>query len=299
MNTHYSSLIIGHITKDTNTDHLGATVHQAGGAVLYSSAAAHALGHHAAVLTKLPDSERELLSQFSLPASDIYCAGGKSTCLMSNTYFSADKERRRCVCLSRGDTFSAQDIPDGVTADIYHLAGLVYGDYDRAMIKALSEYGDVAVDVQGFLRHVNADSGEMYFSDWEDKKEMLPFIKYLKTDAAEAEILCGTKDRARAARQLCEWGAKEVFITHSSEIIAYDGQELLTCPIRARNLSGRTGRGDTSFAAYINERLTSPLSAALLEATAAVSMKMETPGPLHGAREDIENYKKRFFSDFI
>ena len=74
--------------------------------------------------------------------------------------------------------------------------------------------------------------------------------------------------------------------------------EFHTCPIRARNLSGRTGRGDTTFAAYINERLSHSVPEALLTATATVSLKMETPGPLKGNRADIEKYIDEFYPDF-
>ena len=77
-----------------------------------------------------------------------------------------------------------------------------------------------------------------------------------------------------------------------------DGKETYTCPIRARNLSGRTGRGDTTFAAYINERLNYPIEKALLIATATVSLKMETPGPIKSSRNDIEKYINRFYSDY-
>ena len=49
----YSSMIIGHETMDSNTDHLGNTVKIVGGAVVYSSASAHALGHKVAAVTKL------------------------------------------------------------------------------------------------------------------------------------------------------------------------------------------------------------------------------------------------------
>ena len=52
----YDTLVIGHICKDKNTDHLGNTVYAAGGAVLYSSAAGSALGHHVGVLTKMNKS---------------------------------------------------------------------------------------------------------------------------------------------------------------------------------------------------------------------------------------------------
>ena len=86
------------------------------------------------------------------------------------------------------------------------------------------------------------------------KKELLPLMDYFKTDAAEAEVLTGLTDRAEAAKVLHDWGAKEVVITHNTEVLAYDGGKIYTCPIKARNLSGRTGRGDTTFAGYITER---------------------------------------------
>ena len=73
-------------------------------------------------------------------------------------------------------------------------------------------------------------------------------------------------------------------------MLVYDGREIYTCPTKARNLSGRTGRGDTTFAAYINERLTHDIPTALRTATALVSLKMETPDPYIGTREELERY---------
>ena len=164
------------------------------------------------------------------------------------------------------------------------------------MIKALSKKAPLAVDVQALLRHAAAD-GSMFFEDWSEKKELLPYITYLKTDAAEAEILTGSADRFEAAKMLYGWGAKEICITHNTEVLAYDGRDFYTCPIRARNLSGRTGRGDTTFAAYINERLGKSIKDSLLIATATVSLKMETPGPLRCGRKDIEAYIDEFYAD--
>ena len=121
------------------------------------------------------------------------------------------------------------------------------------------------------------------------------YIDFLKTDAAEAEILTGLTDRVAAAKLLHSWGAKEVMITHNTEVLVYDGNEIYTCPIKARNLSGRTGRGDTTFAGYINERLRASVPEALQYCTALVSLKMETPGPFMGTREDVLNYIKEFY----
>ena len=90
-----------------------------------------------------------------------------------------------------------------------------------------------------------------------------------------------------------------IFLLNRVRSVFYDGSRIYTCPIRARNLSGRTGRGDTTFASYINERLNCPIEKALLKATATVSLKMETPGPLHATVQDIDDYINEFYSDFV
>lgn len=293
----YSSMIIGHVTMDANTDHLGNTVRLAGGAVLFSSASAYALGHNVAAVTKMAEKDKaERLGSFTVPAENIFCLDGENSCNMVNVYHTPDKERRTSTCTSKGDPFKASEIPD-LDVAIYHLAGLVYGDFNAELIKTLSKDAPVALDVQACLRKVS-DNGSMYFEDWSEKKECLPFITYLKTDAAEAEIMTGLKDRKEAAKLLYAWGAGEILITHNTEVLVYDGKEFYTCPIRARNLSGRTGRGDTTFAAYINERLTKSIPEALLTATATVSLKMETAGPFRGTRADVEKYIDEFYADF-
>lgn len=296
---HYESVIIGHISMDNNIDHLGNGAFVCGGAVLYSSASAYALGHKVAAITRLAEKDSERLSEFTIPKEDVYAVWCENSTTMKNVYLTPDKERRNSSCLSVGTPFELSDIPNGISADIYHFAGLVYGDFPNEMIKECAKKGKIAVDVQTCLRHVNTDTGEMYFEDWSDKKEMLPYIDFLKTDAAEAEIMTGTADRYEAAKILYGLGTKEVLITHNTEVIAYDGEKIYSCPIRARNLSGRTGRGDTTFAAYINERLTNNIEQSLLYATATVSLKMETPGPLKETRADIESYIKEIYPEFI
>lgn len=289
----YTSMIIGHTTLDTNTDHLGDTVKIVGGAVVYSSASAHALGHKVLAVTKLAKKDFDRLEQFTIPKEDIICIESEKSTDMVNVYHTADKERRTCSCFSQGDPFTVADIPE-TDAEIYHLAGLIYGDFSTELIKTLAKKATLALDVQAVLRHRNED-GSMCFEDWKDKLECLPHIHYLKTDAAEAEILTGYEDRRQAAKHLYSWGAREIMITHNTEVLIYDGKEFYTCPIKSRNLSGRTGRGDTTFAAYINERLNNSIPDALLTATATVSLKMETPGPFRGTRQDVEKYINEFY----
>ena len=122
-------------------------------------------------------------------------------------------------------------------------------------------------------------------------------LDFLKTDAAEAEILTGTTDRVAAARQLHDWGAKEILISHNTEMLAFDGEKIYTCPVKARNLSGRTGRGDTTTGSYLAMRLTgASVPEALRYATACVSLKMETPGVFRGTKADVLAYLDEFYA---
>ena len=293
----YDVLTIGHISLDYNIDYLDNQIIEIGGAVIYSSAAAYALGHKVGAVTKLAKEDKDRLGALVIPKEDIFFIESAKSTSIRNKYFTADKERRACTCRSQADGFTISDIPN-VDAEIYHFAGLIYGDFDGNLIKDLSKKGKIAVDVQATLRHQDPnDGGRMFFEDWAEKKDLLPYIDFLKTDAAEAEILTGTSDRRLAAKMLYDWGAKEVCITHNTEVLAYDGQNYYTCPIKARNLSGRSGRGDTTFASYITERLHSDIPTSLLWATATVSLKMEKPGALQVKREQIADYINEFFQE--
>ncbi|MDR3314498.1 MAG: ribokinase [Oscillospiraceae bacterium] len=290
----YDLMLIGQPSLDVNTDHLGVTVREIGGAVVYSAYAAAALGHSVLALGKCNPAEIDLPAVFARAKGVTLapCAAASSTSI-SNTYHTADKERRTCRVISRIPAYTPADLPEDA-AEIYHIAGLMRGDVEESVIEAAAKRGAVAVDVQGFLRCGRAD-GSMEFEDWPRKRALLPLIRFLKTDAAEAEILTGTTDRRRAAAMLHDWGAQEIMITHNTEVLLFDGAAYTTEPLRPRNLSGRTGRGDTCFASYITERLGQGIPAALRTAAALVSRKMEQPGPFLGTRADVEEYIRAFY----
>ena len=289
----YSTFILGQPSLDVNTDFGGAVVKEVGGAVIQSAYAAAALGHQVAVLPKCAGdidavaafAARENIAVFPL-------ASGASTSI-SNVYHTADRERRTCRAISKIDPYKATEIPK-TDAPIWHIAGLMWGDFDETVIEYAAKNAKAAVDVQCLLRR--EEDGEMVFRDWPCKRETLPMITFLKTDAAEAEILTGLSDRVAAAKQLHAWGAKEIMITHHNEVLVYDGHKVHTCPLKARNLTGRTGRGDNCFSSYITERLAQDIPQALLTAAALTSLKMETPGPFRRNRADVEGYIKTFYN---
>ena len=289
----FDTLVIGPISLDINIDYEKNVVHEVGGAVVQSGWAAARSGAKTAVLTKLNPKDAAVEQVFADSGITIFSAESSRTTSIRNEYFSADKERRACHALGQCEPFAAADFP-AVDAAIYHFAGLMVGDFDSDLIRSLAQKGPVAVDVQGLLRTVMPD-GTMQLLDFPEKKELFPYITYLKTDAAEAEVLTGLSDRFEAAKVLYSYGAKEIMISHNTEILIYDGKAFYTCPIKSRNLSGRTGRGDTVFSGYITERLHHDIPTALEYATALVSLKMETRGAFKGKREDVLAYIEAFY----
>ena len=290
----YDTLIIGPLSHDIMIDCHGQEQRLTGGASIQSGYAAANTGARTAIFTKA-SADTDVYTAFADCPADVYWKPSAATTSIRNQYFTEDKEVRECTLLSRCDPIYFEDLPP-VQTRLYHFAGLIVGDFDDGIFPKVSALGKVAVDVQCLLRNGEAD-GSMISRDWPGKLQYLPYIDFLKTDAAEAQILTGLEDRREAARQLHAWGAKEIMITHNTEVLIYDGSDFYTCPIRARNLSGRTGRGDTTFAGYITQRLHSDIHRSLLFATALVSLKMETPGPFCGTKEDVLAYIDSFYAD--
>lgn len=290
----FDTMIIGQITLDHNIDYDGREEFINGGAVTFSGYAAAAIGHSVAVL---PKGNTKVIDPYKVFADSrverVFAVESDTYTEMQNTYFTADRERRRSLNTKGIEPYKPSELPDA-EAKIYHLGGLVAGDFSGEFLKACAARGDVGLDVQGMMRFRN-DDGTLELRDWPEKTQYLPLIRYLKTDAAEAEKLTGTDDREKAAFRLCAWGAKEVLITHNTEAIVCDGTRIYRAPLRPRNLTGRTGRGDTTFAGYLAERLDHDIPTALEFAAALVSLKMETPGPFKGSRQDVLDYIERFY----
>lgn len=292
-NMKFDTFILGQISKDINIDYDGKLREEFGGAVVHSGFAAANIGHRVGVLPKADTNEVNLVNVFAEATGvTVFPVHSKSSTSIKNQYHTADRERRSCTAISVIEPYTVAEIPD-VESEIYHIAGLMYGDFSGEIIEYLSKKGKVAVDVQSMLRCV--ENGSMVFHDWAEKKKYLPLITFLKTDAAEAQIMTGLEDRAEAAKVLYSWGAKEIMITHNTEVLIYDGKKVYTEPLKPQNLSGRTGRGDTCFSGYITERISKDIEHSLRFAAALVSLKMGTPGPFKGTRDDVIKFMDKYF----
>ncbi len=291
----YDVMFIGPASKDENIDYTGKKVVEYGGAAFFGEFSARAAGGNVFVALKMNAEDKEILNAYELDEDHLTILNSTRTTNMRNTYFTADRERRLTECICQADPVLIEEIPD-VDCAIYHVAGLLYGDFPNELLKELTAKGKVSADMQAFLRH--SEDGKAVFHDWTGKTDYMKYLSYLKVDTAEAEILTGTDDRRKAAQMLYDLGAKEVFISNSEEMLVFDGTDYFTCPVKARNLSGRTGRGDTVFGAYLTRRNKGDsIPEALLFATAAVSMKMEQPGPLRTDVDGVREYIDEFYKD--
>jgi sugar/nucleoside kinase (ribokinase family) len=101
----------------------------------------------------------------------------------------------------------------------------------------------------------------------------------LKTDAVEAELLTGKSDIKVAALMMADMGPSEIVLTHRHGLLVYADGQFHEAGFFPQKLVGRSGRGDTSVAAYVAKRLTTSPAEATIWAAAVVSLKLEAEGP--------------------
>jgi sugar/nucleoside kinase (ribokinase family) len=279
----YDLLIAGHVTHDQLVDR-GRESWFTGGGAFFASFAARRSGASVLTVTRLAAADLGLLEPLEAEGVEVASIPGPTTTSIRNVFETADPDRRKVTLLAQGEVFRLEDFPE-VEASICLLTGLFRGEIPDELLQPLSERWSLAVDLQGVLR--TSRHGVFAWQDWPAKRSLLPRVSFLKADALEAEVIAGTADRVEAARRLAGWGAREVMITHSSEVLVYDGRDLAAAPFDPANLSGRTGRGDTCFGSYLARRLSHGLHDSLAYAAALTSLKMEKPGPFTGAVQQV------------
>jgi len=276
-------MMIGHFARDYLVVD-GDGEYASGGAVYYGSIVLRRLGVRVAVVTRLHPDDFPLVDELKNAGVQVFATPAPETSGIENLYSSDDMERRICKPLGFAGRFRLEDIPD-LKAEIYVASPIIAGEIDLDLLKLLASRGPVALDVQGFVRV--RDGGELVFRQWSDMSEGLSHVTYLKVDRAEAELLTGLTDLTQAAHRLASYGPSEIVLTQASGVTVLADGRIYKAPFSSRSLKGRTGRGDTCFAAYLGTRLHASPEEATRLAASITTLKQEEPGPWRGTLADV------------
>ena len=108
----YDIMIIGQITLDHNIDFDGREEFRTGGAVTFSGYAAAAIGHRVAVVPKGDPQRVDPFATFRDSKVEKVFPVFSPTCTeMENTYFTADRERRRSLNTQGIVPYTPADLP--------------------------------------------------------------------------------------------------------------------------------------------------------------------------------------------
>jgi len=276
--------VIGHFAKDKIVVR-GEERVSSGGSVYYGAIALRRMGLRVAVITRLRQDDFRLLDELKNEGILVFAQPAEETSGIENVYFTKDMDRRLCKPLGFAGPFRIEDLPD-IQARTFLVGPIMAGEVDIPLIKVLAAKGKVALDAQGFVRVREGD--ELVFRDWPQKREGLALVDVLKVDIAEAEVLTGQTDVYLAMQELAAYGPKEVVLTRPQGVLVYADGEFYQTPFNPREVRGRTGRGDTCFAAYLGRRLVADPEEACRFAAVMTSLKLEQPGPFRGSIEDVE-----------
>jgi len=276
---------VGHYTKDTIVyPHLTRTVD--GGAFNYGAHVAVRMGLRVAVVTRLARQDRHVVEELERLGVTVFARETPASTLLRLIYPTADLDERTIELISSAGPFTVEEVAH-LEARAYAIGASVRGEVPLEVIRALAEKGGMlALDVQGWLRIVR--DGVLTADGWPGKEAVLPLVTLFKTDAVEATLLTGEEDRYRAARRLAELGPQEVLLTHGGGVLVHAGGTFHEAPFLAREVRGRSGRGDTCTSAYLARRLTADPADAVLWAAAVTSLKLEAEGPFRRDVSEVE-----------
>jgi sugar/nucleoside kinase (ribokinase family) len=280
----FDVVLVGHFSKDKNVVD-GEEKNVPGGVIYYGAFPLKLMGINVAVVTKVAREDLSKLAIFEKEGIPVFVEESSQTTGIKNIYSTKKPDRREHYLLGFAGLFTEEDFPD-IEAKIIHIGSLMREEVSLDLVRSLSQKADLSLDAQGFVRV--REGSRLAVKDWEEKELALPYVKYLKADKAEAEILTGSSEIKSAAKALARLGPSEVLITHKDGALLFAQENFYQAPFTPKSLKGRTGRGDTCMAAYIGKRLSLSAPEALYFATALTTIKLEKRGPFNGKLEDVE-----------
>jgi len=283
----YDIVFIGHVTIDEIVASEGSAIGVPGGAPLFGACAAAVTGKKIAVITRISKEDNFLMETLEKAGIDVYIQFVQNTTHMRVVHPSANVDERVMYQTKDAGFFTIEEMPP-LEPGLVHLGALTDREFTLEFMQELKERGfSLSVDMQGFVRQVDEASRIIRFGDVPVKQAIMGLTDFVKLDVVEAKILTGTDNISEAAAICKDWGSRETLITRSDGVLARSMGKDYYESFSNRSSAGRTGRGDTTFGAYLARRLDYSIKDSLKFAAALVSIKMETPGPFNGTYEDV------------
>ncbi len=282
----YDVTFIGNYTKDRISDSRGERVVD-GGAFNYGANVAARLGLKTCAVTRLSRLDIHVVRHLEALGVDVFPEYTPESTQLRLVYPSENPDKRQIFVDFSAGSFRPEQVVN-LNTRIAVIGASFRGEVGLDILQILKHQDTpIALDVQGFLRTIR--NGLLVGEPWPEKEEVLPLARYLKADIAEAEILTGGRDLWRAAKMFFGMGAREIVLTHKDGVLVYDGRSFYEAGFYPNRLVGRSGRGDTCFAAYSCRRLVSDPAEATIWAAAVTSLKMESNGPFNSSLQDVED----------
>lgn len=282
---HYQLCCIGQLTLDKVVTPQ-STVFMPGGTAYYFSLALAGFPLRYLLVTAVAESEADVVTKLRQRGVNVTQLPTAQTLFFENRYGDNPNERRQRV-LAQADPFLLKDL-QSLQASVFHFGPLLAHDIPHEAMAALAAKGKVSLDVQGLLRKVEGEA--VVPVDWPAKKEVLPFVHFLKASEEEAFTLTGCRDVCEGAKRLHGWGAKEVIITLGSKgSVVYNGNAFFYIPAyEPTAVVDATGCGDTYTAGYLYQRESgADIQEAGEFAAAMATLNIAVSGPFTGTEDDV------------
>jgi len=245
------------------------------------------IGVKTAAVVRMSLDEEKITQPMKDLGVDVFVIPAECTTYSRVLHKSENVDERDITLIRSAGLIEIKDIPE-LESEYFHLGGISDSEFDMALIDGLKARGyRLSTDMQSYVRQITPVTREINFGDVKDKEEIVSKMDMVKLDIVEARVLTGTEDLDKAAQIVQSWGCPEVVITRNDGVLARLGGETYFETFSNNSVIGRTGRGDTTFAAYQSWRLQHDVPTSLKFAAALVSIKMETYGPFKGTLEDV------------
>jgi sugar/nucleoside kinase (ribokinase family) len=290
---HYDITFVGHMCFDEVTYYNKPGYVAPGSAVLCGAAVAARVGKKVALVTRLAKKDEHILDTLKEIGVHCFVTYSDETSWMYVGHPSDNVDEREMILKQNAGEFRLEDFPS-ITSSFIHLAGISDSEFAMEFMKGLKENGhNISVDMQSFVRQADPVTRRVAYSDDSRKKEIVSLMTKVKLDVVEGEILTGSDDIETAAKTVASWGCPEVLITKGEGVLGVINGEVIFEKFSNRSVVGRTGRGDTTFAAYLSGRLDRDPDWSLKFAASLVSLKMEKVGPYSGNLSDALDRMKK------